>query len=127
MKTQPHIDPELTLAATVSGEDLRVGLDVAVLNETFELPSFMWSCCDVTLDPHELVRLQYQSRDGGTPLRVRAVCLPFVFVEQPDGRHRTIDLRRTQLVRLDRDYARLVRKKLRELGSRRVSTPPDEL
>jgi hypothetical protein len=42
------------------------------------------------------------------------VCLPFVLVVRPDGTAGTLDLRRVQLVKLDRAYAKLVRKSLRE-------------
>jgi hypothetical protein len=122
MKTRDPVNSEMTLAATVAGEDLRVGHDVALLNETFEFPSFLWDCSGPTLRPQDVVRIECRARDAGTPQRVRGICLPFVFLEAPDGGHRTIDLRRVQLVRLDREYARMVRKKLR--APRRNPAPP---
>jgi len=104
----------LSVAAVVAGEDLRVGDDVAILHETLEVPSCFWSCDASTLSPHELVRLKYASRDPGVPLRVAAICLPFVFLETPQEKHRTVDLRMVQLVRLAAGYARTVRKSLKK-------------
>jgi hypothetical protein len=110
--------PETSLAATVAAEDLRAGQDVAVLNETFEFPSFLWNCDGSTTSRQDVVRIQCAARDSGTPLRIRAVCLPFVFVTDPNGARRVIDIRLAQLVRLDAAYSRLVRKQLRRRGQR---------
>ena len=110
---------EPTLAASVAGEDLRVGDDVAVLNEIHEFPSFLWDCETARLAPDDVVRIQCAGRDAGMPLRVKAICLPFVFLKTPAGEHRTVDIRTVQLVRLNPRYAKLVRKELRR---RRPST-----
>lgn len=97
---------ETALAATVAPEDLRCGDYVSLLNEVFELPSWLWNC-DAPLAPgHEYVRVQLAARDGGTPLKVQAICLPFVLLKTPKGKHRTVDLRSCQLVRLSAEYAR---------------------
>jgi hypothetical protein len=37
---------------------------------------------------------------------VTGICLPFVLVKSPRGRHATLDLRRHVLARLDENYAR---------------------
>ena len=116
MKTRSVID-ELTtdesgpgLAAVVAGEDLRVGDDIAILTEIVEIPSCFWDCDATTLSPHDLVRLRYTSRDPGVPLKVVAVCLPFVCVQTPQDQHRLLDLRMVQIARLTASYARVVRK-----------------
>jgi hypothetical protein len=115
----------VTLAARVAAEDLRVGDDVAILNEIHEVPTWFWPCSDVSLESEGLVRIRTVARGGGTPLRVEAVCLPFVFLKRPDGRPRQVDVRRVQLVRLDRRYARLVRKALRaRMHERRSRAQP---
>jgi hypothetical protein len=118
---------ETSLAASVAAEDLHAGLDVAVLNETFEFPSFLWDCDGSTAPRQEVVRIQCAARNSGMPLRVRAVCLPFVLVTDPNGARRVIDIRLAQLVRLDAQYARLVRKELRRGGQRhnRRATPDE--
>jgi hypothetical protein len=110
--------PETSLAASVAAEDLCAGQDVAVLNETFEFPSFLWECDSSTTSRQDVVRIQCAARESGIPLRIRAVCLPFVFATDPSGARRAIDIRLAQLVRLDAEYARLVRKQLRRRGNR---------
>jgi hypothetical protein len=105
MKT-PIAEEKTTLAKPVAAEDLRRKDFVAVLNETIEYPTFLW-CGDVS--PHdEPVRIQWKSFDHGLVLRVEDLCLPFIFVRLPCGDHRTLDIRRCQLVKLDVDYAKRV-------------------
>ena len=105
-------------------EDLRPGQDVAILSETHECPTWLWCGVDMPgLRPDEFVRLQSLGRGCGRPLRVKAVCLPFVLVTRSDGKSRTLDVRRVQLVKLDRAYAKLVRKMLRRNVSTRLPRP----
>jgi hypothetical protein len=99
---------ETTVAATVAGEDVSCGDFVALLNTTYELPSYLWDGCDASLRPHELVRLRMIPSEAGTPLKVFAVCLPFLYVKNTSGELKTLDLRRQQIVRLDRDCAKEV-------------------
>lgn len=113
MKTSTRHFPAPSLAATTAPEDLRPGEYVAVLNETWEYPSFLW-CGDAGTSPREEpIRIRWRPQPAGVPLKVKAVCLPFVFVEDPHGQFRTADVRQTEFVRLQRDYARLVWKSLR--------------
>lgn len=113
MKTKSATELEPKAAATVAGEDLARGDYVSFLNETVDLPSFFWDGCGAGLSPHELVRLKLIPCDAGQPLKVIAVCLPFVYAKAPRGETATIDTRRTQLVRLDRRCAKVVWKALR--------------
>lgn len=113
MKTTAASQLELTAAATVAGEDLAGGDYVSVLNETVEFPSFLWDACGASLPPHELVRLRLVPANAGHPLRVVAICLPFVYAKMPSGEMATIDTRRTQLVRLDRKCAKAIWRELR--------------
>jgi len=114
MKSQATTNCETHVARSLAAEDLRCGDFVSVLYEILEYPSFYWTCDSQLLPPDELVRLECRSSDGGTPLKVKAICLPFVFVKKPCGEHRTLDLRQHRLVRLSRDYARPVWKALRK-------------
>ncbi|MBX3442693.1 MAG: hypothetical protein KF774_09800 [Planctomyces sp.] len=116
MKTASLTTSESSLAKPIAAEDLCAGQDVAVLHELHEVPSFFW-CQMETLPPDELVRLRALPRDSGLPLKVRSVCLPFVLVDTPTEGSRLLDTRRLQLVRLDREFARQVRKKLRDRKS----------
>ena len=103
-----------SLARSVAAEDLRRGDIVAILDEIYELPSFLWSCDTHLLPPQEPVRMKWRTTDNGRPLKVKAICLPFLLVKAPCGKAETLDVRKCQLVRLNRNYAKRVWKKLRK-------------
>ena len=112
-----------TVATRLAPEDLRPGHDVAILSEVVECPTWLW-CGELPgVRPEELVRIQSLARCSGRPLRIKAVCLPFLLVTRSDGKSRTLDIRRVQLVKLDRTYAKLVRKALRRKVSPRPPRP----
>ena len=113
---------EAYVARPLAAEDLRCGDFVGILHETVEVPSYHWTCDGHLLPPDELVRIVYRPTEGGTPLKVKAICLPFVFVKHPSGQHQTLDFRRLQLVRLSEPYARLVWKILAKANQQAVTT-----
>ena len=121
MKTASETQLETTVAATIAGEDVSCGDFVAVLNSICELPSYLWDGCDARLSPYELVRLQVIPSEAGLPLKVFAVCLPFIYAKTATGEARTIDLRRVHIVRLDRASAKLVRSELKQALQERRS------
>jgi hypothetical protein len=111
---------ESHVSRSLAAEDLRCGDFVAILHEITEWPSFFWCCADPQLlPPEELVRLVTRSSDAGTPLKVKAISLPFVFVRKPCGGHLTLDVRQHRLVRLSAEYARAVWKVMGKQGSSR--------
>jgi hypothetical protein len=112
-----------TVATRLAPEELRPGQDVAILSEIIECPTWLWHCEAPGSRVDELVRLQVIGRHSGRPLRIKAVCLPFVLVTKCDGKPRTLDVRRVQVVKLDRGYAKLVRKALRRNPSSSVPSP----
>jgi hypothetical protein len=119
MKTDCNSVTALTMAATVAPEDLRQGDYVAVLNEIVEFPSCGW--LELSMHPpEEPVRVRMMSLDAGEPLKVQAICLPFVFVRHAEGRLESLDIRRVQLVRLSRNYVRAVRKAVRKERERQM-------
>lgn len=92
---------------------------MAILNEIDEFPSFMW-CCDPQVMPlNEPVRVVHAARDAGIPLKVKAICLPFVFTKTPAGEYRTLDVRQCVFVRLSSSYATWVWKRLQKQSRRR--------
>jgi hypothetical protein len=113
MKTNTEERPQTTVAARIAGEDIARGDFVTVMNETIELPSFLWNCSDVSLAPEEPVRIKYASSEAGQPRQVIGVCLPFVYVKTHFGSVVTIDTRLCQLVRLDENCARAIWKELK--------------
>jgi hypothetical protein len=108
MKSQPSTTCETHVAKSLAPEDLRCGDFVSILYEITEYPSCFWCGDSRLLPPDEPVRVPYRTADCGAPLKVKAICLPFVFVRKPWGAHRTLDLRQHTLVRLTPDYARHV-------------------
>ena len=104
------------MAKPLAPEDVRVGDFVAVLHKTYELPSFLWNAESFRVPLDEPVRLRLIPDGGGEPLKVRAVCLPFVFVKDPGGSHRTLDLRIAHLARLHQDFAKIVWKAQKKSG-----------
>jgi hypothetical protein len=115
MKTKSRASSCTTVAARIAGEDSQRGDYITVLNETFEIPSFLWYCTSSTLPPDEPERSRYMSREAGQPLKVIAVCLPFVYAKRPTGNLYTFDTRRHQLVRLAPECGRSVWKAMRKL------------
>ncbi len=120
MKTKSFTNGKVGLAALVAHEDLCIGDFVAVLNEIVELPSFLWFDALPTA-AEELVRVRFCASEGGMPLKIKAICLPFVYVKSATGIQETLDVRRNQLVRLNKRYAKSVwngfrkfRKKIRD-------------
>jgi hypothetical protein len=112
MKAQAETKCETHVSKSLAAEDLRCGDFVSILSEVVEFPSFFWSCDPQLVPPNEPVRMHCNTSDCGQPLKVKAICLPFIFVKKPCGRHRTLDVRQQRLVRLDPDYARPVWKTL---------------
>ncbi len=65
----------------------------------------------------QVIHVRFMPWDAGDPLRVEGVCLPFVLVSTPQGKHETLDLRRQEIVRLDPSFGRSAFKKMK---------PPDK-
>lgn len=103
----------ITVARSLAPEEVAVGDFVAILRVTYEVPSFVWDDCDTFTDRSELVRLAMIPEEDSKPLKVRAVCLPFVLVESSVGDRRGLDIRRYQLARLDPAYARAAWKSIK--------------
>ncbi len=118
MATRTLKTERTSLAVRVAPEDLKIGDFVAVLNEIAEYPAIVW--CDPGVDAaDDLVRVQFCATDAGMPLKIKALCLPFVYVASPVGATQTLDLRRIQLVRLKKRYSKTIWKDLRKKSSRK--------
>ncbi len=106
--------PQLVASRTVSPEDLAVGDYIAITRYVIEAPSFFW-CCDETIrQREELAQIWLMPKDIQPPMKVLEVCLPFVLTKTVDRRHKLLDLRMLQLVRVDPRYGRKVRKLVRK-------------
>lgn len=52
----------------------------------------------------EVIRVRYMPCDAGDPLCVTAICLPYLLVSTPSGKHEMVDLRKQQIARLDQSF-----------------------
>lgn len=102
-----------TIARPLAPEDLRVDQYVCVLQVLHEFVP-LWCIFEQGWTTPEPVRLSMLPPDGGTPLRIVEVCVPFVLVEQIDGTHQTLDLRRHRLAALSERFGRRAFKRLRK-------------
>ncbi len=112
MKTKQKIAVNTTLAKVLAPEDVCVGDYIAVLDEVFELPAIAWLCDPPLSSQEDIIRVRLRPREATPPLRVKAVCLPYVFVKPPRGKSKTLDLRSCRLARLNSGYAKRVWKSL---------------
>ena len=98
---------------TLAPEDVQVGEYVAVTSETVEFPAHLLDCgFQSQSEPVRMRFLPY--RNVGDPLKVLAVCLPFVVVKKVEQKSATkLDLRQCALARLGKDYVKAVRKSKR--------------
>ena len=103
------IDQDLQTIRSVAPEDLRRGDFVAVVHTTEEFLLVAGGSWRPTIQTARATRIP---DDAGQPLKVVQVCVPFVLVKLPDGQHRTLDLRRHRLARLDSSYGRKAFKRL---------------
>ena len=94
------------LAKTLAPEDVRPGDFVAKLYEVQEYPSLLWCDDNYATSRDELIRIQFTPENGGEPLKVKTVCLPFVLVKHPRGQEFMLDVRRVKLARLDKEFAK---------------------
>ena len=114
---------EATLAKALAPEEIRPGDYVTPLSLIAEVPSFWWCAEAWRLSPEEPIRMRFMATCDGVPLRVRSVCLPFVLAKQPSGHFVTMDVRRCQLARLDRAFARRAWKCIKRSRRSKSGTP----
>lgn len=91
----------------IAPEDIQVGDFVGVLQASGQFPTWTWPCGLSGYAPEECVRLTYLPNDGGIPLKVKAVSLPFVLVKGPRRMAEVLDIRQCRLARLDPEYAQV--------------------
>lgn len=97
----------------LGGEDIKPGDFITVSSEVVELPSYFWCCDSAATAKDELIRLRFMPRESGQPHKVKAVCLPFVYCKSANGKLVTLDVRKHQLVRLDKALAKKVWKRMK--------------
>lgn len=120
-------EQSLTVAQFVAPEDIRIDQWVAVLSVTCEfLPT--WAIDSPSdIDGLRAVRYTYAPEQAGEPLRVVDVCVPFVLVEDAQGKPQVLDLRMCTLVAVSNRFAKAVRKPRRPVKGRKSRSRVDTL
>lgn len=95
----------LSLARLIAPEDLAPGVYINVLHDVEESHPLFASCEPSAPPPRVSTYASIPQWPLG-PLRVVAVCLPFVLVEFDCGQKRQLDVRRAALVRVPEEYAK---------------------
>jgi len=103
MDTQSHISTGASTA--VAPEDLSHGCYIAVLHVIAEHIPFA-SGAEFFEKHSEPIKIRWLAGPGSPPMKVIDICLPFVLVRQPNGKIRTLDVRRHRLARLSEAYGR---------------------
>ena len=111
------------MAKILAPEDIRRGDYVTLMHVVWEIPSFFWSADASLLPPDQPVRIHFVHLEGGMPLKVKSVCLPFVLAKHPLGGIRMLDLRRQKLARLDTNFATAAWKALKKTGRKQRDRP----
>jgi hypothetical protein len=110
-----------TLAKALAPEEIRPGDFVTPLHVVAEVPSYFWFTEGWNMPLEEPVRIRFTSPADGLPMKVKSLCLPFVLVKQASGQRVTLDLRKCQLARLDRRYAKRAWKGIKKTKTRRTT------
>jgi hypothetical protein len=104
-------EPRLKTARPLAPEDIRPGQFVALLNVTAEyLPWYYLE--EPRFDTPRPMRLTWLP-DDVEPMRVSAVCLPYVLVRTVQRKHEVLDLRRHKLARVSSRFARAAFKSMK--------------
>ena len=111
---------ESNIARTVAPEDIRPGAYVTILHVIDEFLPLVFDSNDASWRSVQPFRVRWLPYGDQSPMKVKSVCLPFVFVMLPDGAHRTLDVRRHQLAEVARDYGRSVFEAARDRRKRRA-------
>jgi len=95
-----------TVSRTLAPEDIRAGMYIAVLNERKTTWPWFLTAEDIFYDRVKPFVCSVIPTEGGKPLRVIEVCLPFVLIENERGQTKTLDVRTSSLVQMSDRYGR---------------------
>ena len=117
---------KLETSQPIAPEDIRSGDFVSVLHVICEFLSV--SPCDgiPAWQEIEVRRVHLMPWKTEAPMKVVEVCLPYVLVQQPDGSHRTLDVRRARLARVSQRFGRRTFKRLRKPRPSRASATSED-
>ena len=105
IESAPLRSPGGALCRRIAPEDVLPGMFITIAVEHRECVN-TWQLEWHAGSSPPFLRWSEIPRDAGKPLRVVGVCLPFVLVQKPSGRTKTLDLRRVELFALTDRFGR---------------------
>lgn len=121
MSTESKTNQQPAAARLLAPEEVRAGDYICVMKVLQEYMPF-WAIFEESWEKPELIRLTWMPAESGTPLKVIEVCIPFVLVQQVDGSHKTLDLRRHGVGRLSERFGSRAFKRLRKKPAPKAET-----
>jgi hypothetical protein len=109
---------KLTVARPLAPEEIDAGMYVAVLHEHESIMPFFHAESMSDFKNIEPIRWR-DTPERARPFRVVSVCVPFVLVERPSGKHSTLDIRVPSLAMLSESFGAESFKRLRPNRKRR--------
>jgi hypothetical protein len=103
------------VARPIAPEDIRIGDYIAIMSTVVEWPPFFF---DQPFGRVDVVRTHHLPCSGGEPLKVQAICIPFLLVRNHKDEHTTIDLRRHRIAKLSEAFGKKASKKLAAKGDK---------
>ncbi|UCD74227.1 MAG: hypothetical protein JSV91_10600 [Phycisphaerales bacterium] len=96
------------ISRAIAPEDIRPGAYVTILHVIDEFLPQILCGDDASWRSVQPLRVRWLPSGEHSPMKVKSVCLPFVFVKMPGGKHRSLDVRQHQLAEVSDEYARRV-------------------
>ncbi len=112
-------EEQTTISQPLAPEDIRPGDYVSLLHVVSEfVPFFCIEDLDFRrVEPVRVTRMPWTIE----PMEVVEVCLPFVLVRRPDGKHETLDVRRHGIARLSQRFGKRAFKRFKAQSRKEAS------
>ena len=108
---------EIQMARLIAPEDIVRGQYLVIMGEIEEIEPFF---CTSDLLEKQSLPIRYERMCGYIePIRVLAVCVPFILIRYVTGQVRSLDCRQTRFARVDAAYGQLVWRAHRTLSKRK--------
>lgn len=121
--TSPPQEFETQTARPVAPEDLRPGDYVAALQIVSER---VWPMFGLDEKPPRLIHVVHWPRHNWQPMRVEELCLPFVLLATPRGKHCVIDVRQYRLGRVSASFGRRLFEVMGAAEEREKAATPED-
>ncbi len=115
-KTNKKKDNGISVVRQVRADDVCVGDYVVVMHESYD---FVSMACFSDADSTKVERVTVLPNETKPPVRIEAVCVPFLMVKAVGGKRTMVDMRRVQLGQVSSRFGRSVFAALRPKRSKK--------